>query len=297
MPEAVDPSVRGRQRWAAYAVILRDDTILLSRLAPYLYEEEMWTLPGGEIEFGEHPRAGVAREVHEETGLHAEVGETARIYDVAGRREIDGEVREFHSVRIVYDGWVPADSPEPHVVEVNGSTVDAAWHRIDDVRSGRVPTVPLVVQALLDHVDVRRQRLAALGLAVRDGRVLLTRISGRGHHPGLWHLPGGGVDHGESPQAALVREFAEETGLEPTVGRLLGSHDVHFTGPAPNGRQEDFHGIHLVYAVEVPDDAEPRVVEEDGTTDAVAWLPLEALRSGTLPLSDVTRTALGWVDE
>ena len=31
--------------------------------------------------------------------------------------------------------------------------------------------------------------------------------------PGLWQLPGGGVDHGEDPVRALVREFAEETGL------------------------------------------------------------------------------------
>lgn len=296
-PEVVDPSVRGRQRWAAYAVIVREDRILLSRLAPYLFEQEMWTLPGGEIEFGEHPSAGVVREVYEETGLHAEVGETARIYDVSGRRERDGVLSDYHSVRIVFDGWVPADAPEPRVVEVDGSTVDAGWHRLVDVRDGTVPTVPLVREALADHVDVRRQRLAALALVVREDRMLLTRISVRGHHPGLWHLPGGGVDHGEHPEEALAREFAEETGLVPTVGRLLGSHDVHFTGTAPNGRQEDFHGVHLVYAATVPEGTEPRVLEEDGTTDAVAWVPLTELREGTLPLSDVTQAALAWVHE
>ena len=81
--------------------------------------------------------------------------------------------------------------------------------------------------------------------------MLLTRISATGAHPGAWTLPGGGVDHGESPAAALVREVREETGLEASVGDLLGVHDEHFTGTAPTGRTEDFHGVHLVFAATV----------------------------------------------
>jgi len=74
-PDAADGSeVRRRQRVAAYAVILRDNCVLLSRLAPYLAPTERWTLPGGGIDFGEHPRDAVVREVYEETGLHVRVG-------------------------------------------------------------------------------------------------------------------------------------------------------------------------------------------------------------------------------
>ena len=69
-----------RQRVAAYAVILRDEQILLARLAPYLVPGELWTLPGGGIDFGEHPRDAVVREVHEETGLEVTVGDRAWVY-------------------------------------------------------------------------------------------------------------------------------------------------------------------------------------------------------------------------
>lgn len=120
---------------------------------------------------------------------------------------------------------------------------------------------------------VRRQRIAAYARIVRDGAVLLTRISRRGHHSGSWTLPGGGVDHGESPRDALVREVYEETGLRAEVGALLDVHDTHFTGTAPDGTLEDYHGIHLVFAATVPD-APLRVTEADGTTDAVRWVPL-----------------------
>lgn len=278
---------------AAYAVILRDDRILLSRLSPSITDAELWTLPGGGLDHGEDPRDAVIREVHEETGLDATVGETARVYSAhlpAAWRE--GRRVDAHALRIVYDGWVPVDAPEPRVVEVGGSTEEAAWHPVRDVLEGRVPVSPLVMEALADHAPVRRQRLAAYALIRRGDEVLLARISQRGAHPGAWTLPGGGVDHGESPRTALVREVTEECGLECTVGELLDVHDARFDGTAPTGRREDFHGVHLVFAATVSEGAEPRVTEVGGTTDEVAWVAVAGIERGTVPVLDVVRHAL-----
>ena len=54
------------------------------------------------------------------------------------------------------------------------------------------------------------------------GRLLLIK---RGHDPGagLWSLPGGRVEPGESDEQAVVREVAEETGLSVRPGRLAGT--------------------------------------------------------------------------
>ncbi len=237
-----------RQRVAAYAVILRDDRILLSRLSPSISHHELWTLPGGGLDHGESPRDAVVREIHEETGLRAEVGETARVYSahLPGVWR-DGRRVDAHALRIVYDGWVPADAPEPHVVEVGGSTSDAAWQPVARVLDGSLPVVPLVVEALADHRPARLQRLAAYALVLRDEHVLLTRISARGHHSGQWTLPGGGIGHGESPRLGLEREVREECGVPCVVGELLDVHDLHFGGTAPSGRDEDFHGVHLIF--------------------------------------------------
>ena len=122
--------------------------------------------------------------------------------------------------------------------------------------------------------------------------MLLTRISPRGFHTGSWTLPGGGLDHGESPRDALVREVREECGVDCRVGDLLDVHDLHFGGTAPSGRFEDFHGIHLVFRADVAGDAQPRVAEVDGTTDAVAWVPVADIDSGRVEVLDVVRSAL-----
>jgi 8-oxo-dGTP diphosphatase len=71
-----------------------------------------------------------------------------------------------------------------------------------------------------------------VGAVLRDdkGRLLLVK---RGHEPGagLWSLPGGRIEPGETDAEALVREMREETGLEVEPGPLLGA----VRRPAGNG--------------------------------------------------------------
>ena len=97
---------------------------------------------------------------------------------------------------------------------------------------------------------------------------------------------------GEPPRSALVREVREECGVECTVGDLVAVHDDHFSGTAPSGRFEDFHAVGLVFDATVADDAEPRLAEQDGTTDVVAWVPVADVGSGAVPVLDVVRLAL-----
>jgi 8-oxo-dGTP diphosphatase len=289
MPKAL-PKV---QRVAAYGLVLRDGQILLTRLARRISADERWHLPGGGVDHGEDPRDALVREIREETGLAAEVGETARVYS-AHRPSMwrQGRRWDYQALRIVYDAWVPADAPEPRVVEVDGSTVDVAWHPVVDVLSGGLPVTDIVTEALSDHRPFRLQRLAVYALIRRWDDILLTRISGRGAHPGAWTLPGGGLDHGESPRDALAREVREECGVECQVGDLLDVHDTHFEGMAPSGRFEDFHGVHLLFRGTVPEGAEARVVETDGTTDAVAWVPVDEVGAGRIRVLDVVTAAL-----
>ncbi|MFF0306635.1 NUDIX hydrolase [Streptosporangium sp. NPDC004379] len=71
-----------------------------------------------------------------------------------------------------------------------------------------------------------------MGAIVRDGsgRLLLVR-RGRPPGEGLWSVPGGRVEPGESDAEAVAREVLEETGLTVAVGRLAGSVDR----PGPGG--------------------------------------------------------------
>ena len=66
---------------------------------------------------------------------------------------------------------------------------------------------------------------AVSALIVRDGRILLIK---RGHEPnkGLWSLPGGGIELGETAREAVAREVLEETSLVVEPGEVAGVYDV-----------------------------------------------------------------------
>ena len=65
--------------------------------------------------------------------------------------------------------------------------------------------------------------IPCVGAVIKDGQGRLLLIK-RGHEPGagLWSLPGGRIEPGETDAEALVREMQEETGLAVKPGRLLG---------------------------------------------------------------------------
>ena len=59
------------------------------------------------------------------------------------------------------------------------------------------------------------------GVCLRDGKVLLARHT-YGAGKGMFIIPGGYVDFGETPEDTLVREYQEETGITVKAGKLLG---------------------------------------------------------------------------
>ena len=98
-------------------------------------------------------------------------------------------------------------------------------------------------------------------VAVDDERLLLVR-RGRGAAAGDWSIPGGRVEWGETLAAAVVRELAEETGLEGVCGELVGWAER---------LSADHHFVILDFWVHVLEAREP--VAGDDAAEA-GWVPL-----------------------
>ena len=277
----------------------------------------LWSLPGGGVEQGEHPDDTVVREFREETGLDVRVvGLRTVTADVARLRSGDLE----HTDRIVYDVEAVGGVLR---AEVGGTTDRVVWMDAEDVaqggagagdgagaeKRGTLPLMPFTARLLGRQVpdgdsyhnepDIsptmaqRVQRFGAYAVATDpDGRVLLTRIAPGYPGGGRWHLPGGGTDHGETPERALERELVEETAQRGRIVGLLGVSHHHNAGAlGPEGTPIDWHVVRVLFRVRVDAPTEPRVTEAaGGSTDAAGWFTPAQLPG--LRLTDVARTAL-----
>lgn len=129
-------------------------------------------------------------------------------------------------------------------------------------------------------------RVASYGLLIDGDEILLCRISDQlPQFTGYWTLPGGGVEFGEDPADAMVREVFEETGLQVRPRSIAGIDSVRV-----DLETVSYHGIRVVYHTELTGGSLTH--EVNGTTDLCKWWQRRALPE--LPLVDLVQTALPW---
>ena len=134
-------------------------------------------------------------------------------------------------------------------------------------------------------------------LLVRDNRVLLSQRRG-GYGDGMWHLPSGKTEAGESVEQAVIREAYEEVGVLVAPADLRCVHAVHVQHSGEEPRVGFF--FEATRWVGEPSNREP------DKCSAVRWFPFTELPDGIIPypaagmsayLAGVPFSLLGWGHE
>ncbi len=129
---------------------------------------------------------------------------------------------------------------------------------IPEPRAG-LPVVTVVAVALLDA----------------DSRILLGQRPAHKHLGGLWEFPGGKVEPGETPEAALIRELHEELGVDIRASCLAPLTFV----------SHSYEKFHLLMPLYVCRQWKGQVTSKEG--QALAWVPANRLRDYPMPPADL----------
>jgi len=122
--------------------------------------------------------------------------------------------------------------------------------------------------------------VVAVALVDADGRVLIAQRPEGKSMAGLWEFPGGKVDPGETPEAALIRELKEELGVDTAESCLapltFASH-----------RYDEFHLLMPLYVCRR---WHGTVTPQEG--QAVAWVRPVRLGDYPMPPADAPLVAM-----
>ena len=230
-------------------VYLGSDAVIVNEHGQLLLikreDSRTWALPGGGVERDESPADAVVREVEEETGLKTMA---VRLVGLFHRAEPDGDQLTFSfrclqrggtlqpGPEALQAGYVSLDHlPAPMLPLHRRRALAGAYHdsgapewRRESLPSG----IRWLRRALYRWRDWRRRQRglppfpartgwrAAAFVVLRDESGNVLWVQRADDH--RWNLPGGGVNRGEAPWDAAVRETMEETGLAVRLTDLIG---------------------------------------------------------------------------
>jgi ADP-ribose pyrophosphatase YjhB (NUDIX family) len=202
-------------------------------------------MPGGWVEKGEQPTDAVVREVAEETGLQTVPVRLAALYHLVenGRSTVTftfrciprgGELQT--SEESPQAGFWPGNTLPPLMIPAHRERLRRGIPHDSYVPFWGPQRHPLPIRLLRDAIygwrDLRRrmrgEKPHPRPAAWRAGAFVILQNENREvlwvQRPddGRWNLPGGGVEPGESPWGAAVREAKEETGLDVALEHLVG---------------------------------------------------------------------------
>jgi ADP-ribose pyrophosphatase YjhB (NUDIX family) len=129
-------------------------------------------------------------------------------------------------------------------------------------------------------MEVKKTHIGAYGLIINDDRIALIRKA-RGGYKGKLDLPGGGIEHEETPSEALVREIREEVDATVEGYYLLDVASTNIVWEMEEDLWEDLHHIGIIYRVSISESELKK--DADGLdSDGASWYLINDLKRNEL---------------
>lgn len=187
---------------------VHEGKLLLMKRHPSKPAGETWGVPAGKLESGESPKEGAVRELLEETAILVNQSDLSEIGILYVRLPHLDYV--YHMYKIEF-----AARPD---ARINFEHTDLTW-----VTPGEAESLPLIAGGLeaLNYYKLHCEqkslrpvtRVGVYGVIQKGSKVLLISVKKSGCYGGLFDLPGGRIEYGETIDEALKREIREEVGL------------------------------------------------------------------------------------
>ncbi len=113
------------------------------------------------------------------------------------------------------------------------------------------------------------QRIGSYAFITAEGHVLLSLLN-RGPNRGKWTLIGGGIEFGETPKEALLREIKEEAGIELAVDPTLFDVFSHHY-------DDQLHFIGIIHRIELPQMLPCKADGDGSSSEGTRWFKLDQL--------------------
>lgn len=117
---------------------------------------------------------------------------------------------------------------------------------------------------------IKNQKISVSALVVNEkGQLLLVRRTINDSRPGEWEFPGGGIEFGENPMDATIREVKEETGLDVNIAELTSVKSAVYG----NGNKQIFR---IMYACMLTDINQEVVLSKEHS--AYQWINISEIQ-------------------
>ena len=128
--------------------------------------------------------------------------------------------------------------------------------------------------------EVISTHVGSYGIIIRDEKIALIKKA-RGGYKGKLDLPGGGIEHDETPVEALKRELMEEAGVTVTSYELLDATSKTFKWQMEEDVIENLHHIGILYTVEVREN-ELKADADGLDSEGADWYSIKDLSKSNL---------------